>query len=136
MAFTGGFENDDEVMAEINMTPLVDVMLVLLIIFIITMPVITQSINVELPKASVKNASIELKPINITIDANGAIQWQQEAVSLPELSNLLQGIAKQSPQPAIQLQGAAKVPYEKVIEVLALAQISGIDALNFVTQVP
>ncbi|MGC0121558.1 ExbD/TolR family protein [Pseudoalteromonas piscicida] len=136
MAFGQGFEDDEEVMAEINMTPLVDVMLVLLIIFIITMPVITQSIEVELPKAALQETSVEVLPdsVSLIVQANGDIQWQQQAITLAQLKQRLVEVAAQSPQPPIQLQGAAKVPYERIVEVMALAQQSGVNSLNFVTQ--
>ncbi|PCK33702.1 ExbD/TolR family protein [Pseudoalteromonas piscicida] len=136
MAFGQGFEDDDEVMAEINMTPLVDVMLVLLIIFIITMPVITQSIEVELPKAAQQETSSEVVPdsIDVIVQANGDIQWQHQSVTLAQLEQKLAEVAMQSPQPPIQLQGAAKVPYENVVKVMAMAQKSGVNSLNFVTQ--
>ncbi|MBE0457056.1 ExbD/TolR family protein [Pseudoalteromonas prydzensis] len=138
MAFGQQIDEEEQMMAEINMTPFVDVMLVLLIIFIIAMPVITQSIIVELPKAHLSQSELteQAENISLVVMANGNIRWQQQDIDIAELKNNLRKIAQQSPQPILQLQGAAKVPYEKVVQVMALAQESGVNSLNFVTQLP
>ena len=101
MAFGGDFEHNDEVMSEINMTPLVDVMLVLLIIFIITVPVLTHSVNVDLPRAS--NQPTELKPqtVQLAVTASGEVFWNETKVDAAELNAKLLAAAAQSPQPEI-----------------------------------
>ncbi|CAM3900846.1 MULTISPECIES: ExbD/TolR family protein [Pseudoalteromonas] len=138
MAFGQQINDEEQMMAEINMTPFVDVMLVLLIIFIIAMPVITQSITVELPKAQVTQSELteHVESISLQVMANGQIKWQQQDIDITALKANLANIAQQSPQPSLQLQGAAQVPYEKVVQVMALAQNSGVTSLNFVTQLP
>lgn len=133
MAFGGG-SDDSEVMSEINMTPLVDVMLVLLIIFIITVPVLTHSVKVDLPRAD--NTLNEIKPdtINLAVTDNGVIHWNELTVSPEELDQRLQAAAAQQPQPEIHLRGARTVAYEHVVQVMAAVQRAGILKLGFVTE--
>jgi biopolymer transport protein ExbD len=133
MAFGGGAD-DNEVMSEINMTPLVDVMLVLLIIFIITVPVLTHSVKVDLPRAD--NTPNEIKPdtINLAVTENGLIHWNETTVTVEELEQRLQSLATQQPQPEIHLRGARTVAYEHVVQVMAAVQRAGILKLGFVTE--
>lgn len=133
MAFGGGAD-DNEVMSEINMTPLVDVMLVLLIIFIITVPVLTHSVKVDLPRAD--NTPNEIKPdtINLAVTENGLIHWNETTVTVEELEQRLQAMATQQPQPEIHLRGARTVAYEHVVQVMAAVQRAGILKLGFVTE--
>ncbi len=133
MAFGGG-SDDSEVMSEINMTPLVDVMLVLLIIFIITVPVLTHSVKVDLPRAD--NTLNEIKPdtINLAVTDNGSIHWNEMTISPEELDQRLQAAAAQQPQPEIHLRGARTVAYEHVVQVMAAVQRAGILKLGFVTE--
>jgi len=132
MAFGGGLD-DDEVMSEINMTPLVDVMLVLLIIFIITVPVLTHSVKVDLPRAD--NTPNEIKPetVNLAVTEDGQIHWNETAVSMEELEQRLEVAAKHEPQPEIHLRGDRTVSYEHVIKTMAAVQKAGILKLGFVT---
>ncbi|AQT60094.1 biopolymer transporter ExbD [Cellvibrio sp. PSBB023] len=134
MAFGGGLDDDNEVMNEINMTPLVDVMLVLLIIFIITVPVLTHSVKVDLPRAD--NTPNELKPetINIAVNAEGAIFWNETQVSFDDLEARLAGEASKEPQPEIHIRGDKAVAYEHVIQTMAAVQRAGILKLGFVTE--
>lgn len=134
MAFGGDFEHNDEVMSEINMTPLVDVMLVLLIIFIITVPVLTHSVNVDLPRAS--NQPTELKPqtVQLAVTANGEVFWNETKVDAAQLNAKLLAAAVQSPQPEIHLRGDKAVPYEHVVKTMAAVQQAGILKLGFVTE--
>ena len=133
MAFGGGAD-DNDVMSEINMTPLVDVMLVLLIIFIITVPVLTHSVKVDLPRAD--NTPNEIKPdtINLAVTENGVIHWNEAALTVEELEQRLQALANQQPQPEIHLRGARTVAYEHVVQVMAAVQRAGILKLGFVTE--
>ena len=133
MAFGGGLD-EEEVMSEINMTPLVDVMLVLLIIFIITVPVLTHSVNVDLPDAN--NVPADTKPdtISLAVSANGEIHWNQNVVSNTELEQRLAEAAKRDPQPEIHLRGDRAVAYEHVAKTMAAVQRSGITKLGFVTE--
>jgi biopolymer transport protein ExbD len=134
MAFGGGLDDDSEVMNEINMTPLVDVMLVLLIIFIITVPVLTHSVKVDLPRAD--NTPNELKPetINIAVNADGEIFWNEGKVSFEDLEARLTGEATKEPQPEVHIRGDKAVPYEYVIKTMAAVQRAGILKLGFVTE--
>jgi biopolymer transport protein ExbD len=134
MAFGEELDEEQEVMSEINMTPLVDVMLVLLIIFIITVPVLTQTVAVDLPKVKEEISTNVPESLSLVVTKQGQLLWQQQAVSRAELANIFSDIALQDPQPQIQLQGDASVPYEHVVKVMALAQKSGVYSLGFVTQ--
>jgi biopolymer transport protein ExbD len=133
MAFGGGLEDDSEVMSEINMTPLVDVMLVLLIIFIITVPVITHSVKVDLPRAD--NTPNEIKPatINLAITNDGSIHWNQDVITFEELELRLSAEAPKEPQPEIHIRGDKNVQYEHVVKAMAAVQRSGLLKIGFVT---
>ena len=130
-----GMTDDDKPMSEINTTPLVDVMLVLLIIFLITIPVITQSVKVELPKAA--NIPTQTKPENITIavDAEGNMYWNTGLV--PNQDALLERIkaaAVMDPQPEIHVRGDKLTKYENIGRVIVLAQRGGIQKVGFITE--
>lgn len=134
MAFGGDFESNDEVMSEINMTPLVDVMLVLLIIFIITVPVLTHSVDIELPRAS--NVPNEVKPttIQLAVDAAGEVYWNETKVTAAELATRLSVAAATNPQPEVHLRGDRTVAYEHVVKTMAAVQSAGVLKLGFVTE--
>lgn len=134
MAFGGGLDDEPEVMNEINMTPLVDVMLVLLIIFIITVPVLTHSVKVDLPRAD--NTPNELKPetVNLAVNAEGHIYWNENEVTMEELELRLLTAATQQPQPEVHIRGDKAVAYEHVIKTMAAVQRAGILKLGFVTE--
>ncbi|RLU01852.1 ExbD/TolR family protein [Ketobacter sp.] len=133
MAFGSGLDDNEEAMSEINMTPLVDVMLVLLIIFIITVPVLTHSVKVDLPQAS--NTPNELKPktVAISVTADGNLHWNDDTVSFEVLEQRLQVAAGAPEQPEIHLRGDKQVAYEHMIRVMAAVQRAGIEKLGFVT---
>jgi len=131
----GGSPDDERPMSEINTTPLVDVMLVLLIIFLITVPVITQSVKVELPKAA--NIPTQTKPenINIAVDRNGNVYWNTSRV--PDQDALLDRIKKvavMDPQPEIHLRGDKHTQYEYIGRVMVLCQRGGIQKMGFITE--
>src|SRR4051812_18383898 len=134
MAFGGDFEEDKGSMSDINMTPLVDVMLVLLIIFIIAVPVITHSVKVDLPRAD--NTVNEEKPqtINLSISSDGTIHWDETTVTAEELDHRLQVEAAKQPQPEIHIRGDRKVDYEHVLKVMAAVQRAGVLKLGFVSE--
>lgn len=134
MAFGGGLDDESEVMSEINMTPLVDVMLVLLIIFIITVPVLTHSVKVDLPRADNTPEELKAETINLAVNAEGTIFWNETAVSFDELETRLQGEASKKPQPEIHIRGDKAVAYEHVIQTMAAVQRAGILKLGFVTE--
>lgn len=133
MAFGNDFQDDSE-LSEINMTPLVDVMLVLLIIFMLTVPVITDAVHVNLPQASMAPAPAKPDTIALSVDANGQLFWNKEAINLEQLATRLQPLASLPEQPELQLRGDKAVPYDKVAQVMATVQKSGMHKLGFVMQ--
>jgi biopolymer transport protein ExbD len=131
----GGPAEDDKPMSEINTTPLVDVMLVLLIIFLITIPVITQSVKVDLPKAA--NIPTQTKPenVNIAVDASGNVFWNTAMVPTQEmLLERLKGVAVMDPQPEVHVRGDKQTKYEYIGRVIVLCQRSGIQKVGFITE--
>ncbi|MCZ2405396.1 MAG: biopolymer transporter ExbD [Burkholderiales bacterium] len=132
MAF-GTQDEADEVMNEINMTPLVDVMLVLLIIFIITVPVMKHSVQVELPRAANQPEQIQPETIRLSVKADGSYHWNGGAVSDEELSTLLQTEGVKDPQPDLHIRGDRDVRYERVAQAMASAQRAGLRKIGFVT---
>ena len=140
MAMTVGqdVENaEQEVMAAINTTPLVDVMLVLLIIFLITIPVVVQQVPVELPKE--RNVVTQTKPENIVIAVNkdGDIFWNMEYMrDTRALFEKLKTVAVLQPQPEIHIRGDAEARYESVGRVVATAQRAAIMKIGFITEPP
>jgi biopolymer transport protein ExbD len=130
----GGGEEEAQAMSDINVTPLVDVMLVLLIIFIITIRVIIQQVNVELPKAT--NLPTQTRPENITIavDKEGGIYWNTQPLKgTDDLKAHLRGIARIDPQPEVHIRGDANVRYQFVGQVLVATQQIGIRKVAFIT---
>jgi len=133
MAF-GNRDDNDEVMHEINMTPLVDVMLVLLIIFIITVPVMKHAVNIDLPRAS--NAASISNPdtLRLSIDAQGRYFLNDVPVADQALSPQLQAAAAQNPQPELHIRGDKAVRYERVAQAMAAAQQAGLRKIGFITE--
>jgi len=127
-------ELDDGTMNEINMTPLVDVMLVLLIIFIITVPVMKHAVNVDLPRAS--NQAQEQKPetVRLSIDAQGLYYWNEGRVDEDLLPTLLRAEAAKNPQPDLHIRGDKDVRYERVAQAMASAQQAGLRKIGFITE--
>jgi biopolymer transport protein ExbD len=131
----GGPSGDEEPMSAINTTPLVDVMLVLLIIFLITVPVITQSVKVDLPKAS--NIPTQTKPenVNIAVDVDGNVYWNTSLVPTQEiLLGKLKEVAVMDPQPEVHVRGDKQTKWENVGRVIVLCQRSGIQKVGFITE--
>ena len=132
MAF-GTQDETDEVMNEINMTPFVDVMLVLLIIFIITVPVMQHAVNVELPRATNQPENIKPETVRLSVDASGAYFWNAETVSEEALQARLAAAAAQVPQPELHIRGDKAVRYEHVAKAMAAAQRAGMHKIGFIT---
>ena len=129
--------DDEEVVSTINTTPLVDVMLVLLIIFLITIPVVTTSIPVQLPRE--RNEIRETKPENITlsVDAAGRIYWNDLRMqSTSALIDRLKKIAVLTPQPEVQIRGDGGARYEGVGRIIYACQRAGIAKVGFITEPP
>lgn len=134
MAFGGGFDSDNEVMSEINMTPLVDVMLVLLIIFIITVPVITHSVKVDLPRVSHEQQDIKPQTITLTVKADGAVFWDSMPIAASDLELKLAEQAQKQPQPDVHIRGDKAAPYEYVLRTMAAVQQAGLLKLGFISE--
>jgi len=129
----GTQDEAEEVMNEINMTPLVDVMLVLLIIFIITIPVMKHAVPVDLPRASTEREDIKPETIRLTITADGAYHWNEEHISDEELEPRLRAEGQKEPQPDLHIRGDKDVRYERVAQAMSAAQRSGVRKIGFVT---
>jgi biopolymer transport protein ExbD len=135
MSVPGGEGDEDRTMSEINTTPLVDVMLVLLIIFLITIPVITQTIKVDLPK--IANEATKTKPENITVavNAEGDVFWNTAKVADDaQLRELIRSVAIQQPQPEIHIRGDKSTKYEYVGRVILAVQRGGVMKVGFITE--
>ncbi|HYE40888.1 MAG TPA: biopolymer transporter ExbD [Ramlibacter sp.] len=130
-------EGDDALIAEINTTPLVDVMLVLLIIFLITIPVVNSSIAVALPREQNARQNAEQENVIVTVDAQGAVYWFE--TPLPDdgtLTELLKKTAAMQPQPELHIRGDVRADYESVGRVVLAAQQAGVARVGFLTEPP
>ncbi len=133
MAF-GTQDDTDDVMNEINMTPLVDVMLVLLIIFIITVPVMKHAVNIDLPRATNQPQDTKPETIRLSVDATGSYYWNENKVADQDLASLLKTEAAKNPQPELHIRGDKAVRYEKVAQAMAAAQQAGLRKIGFITE--
>ena len=133
MAFKPQSE-DEAAMSEINVTPLVDVMLVLVIILLVTAPLLTQSVHVNLPKTAETTADINAQPLQVGIDAQGAITLNKNAIpDLTALEIALKAELVKNPEIGVHLYADKNVIYAKIAEVMATVQHAGIAKLAFVT---
>ena len=133
MAF-GTQDDSDEVMNEINMTPLVDVMLVLLIIFIITVPVMKHAVNIDLPHASNVPQDVKPQTIRLSVDAAGSYYWNESRVEDAQLTGMLKAASQTQPQPQLHIRADKAVRYERVAQVMAAAQQAGVRSIGFITE--
>ena len=123
-------------MSEINMTPLIDVMLVLLVIFIITAPLLVSAVKVDLPKAEGTRALETPQFIALTIDKSGKVFVDDRTMDAMELANRLDKVAKLNPDTEVQLRADTSVPYGRVVEVMGAAQKAGLNRIGFVADAP
>jgi biopolymer transport protein ExbD/biopolymer transport protein TolR len=123
-------------MSDINMTPLIDVMLVLLVIFIITAPLMTSSLKLDLPKTDAATPQAAPTFIAVSIDAAGKLFLGDEALSRDQLEQRVGTTAKANPQLEVQLRADQKVPYGQVADLIALVQKAGLSRIGFVTEAP
>lgn len=125
-------------MADINVTPMVDVMLVLLVIFIITAPLLNHAIQLDLPNVQAPLAPSQMESITLSFDAEGSLFWQAgseaERVDFTELEARLTALAHKNPQPELQLRADKATRYEVIAQVMAAAQAQGLSKIGFVTQ--
>lgn len=135
MSFGGPLEpGSDDMMSDINMTPLVDVMLVLVIVFMVTIPVLTHAVRVELPRASQEVNLVKPQTITLSVDRDAVIHWNGERIAAGELAERLRGRATESPQPEVHIRGDRAVGYEHVLRVMAAVQKSGLTKIGFVSE--
>jgi biopolymer transport protein ExbD len=130
----GTQDDTDDVMNEINMTPLVDVMLVLLIVFIITVPVMKHSVNIDLPRASSTPQDAKPETIRLSVDAQGQYFWNESVVPERDLDARLKEAAARTPQPELHIRGDKEARYDRVAQALAAAQRSGMHKIGFITE--
>ena len=133
MSFGNSFEDDSVSMSEINMTPLVDVMLVLLIIFIITIPVINHSVKIDLPRAANQANQVKPQTINIAIDTDGKVYWNGFVIDDAAMKTRIAEAARTDPQPELHLRADRNTRYERVAQVMAAAQSGGLSKIGFIT---
>jgi biopolymer transport protein ExbD len=137
MAMAVGGTSDDDVISTINTTPLVDVMLVLLIIFLITIPVVTTSIPVSLPKERVEVRESKPENIIISVDPSGNIYWYDARMTNTDaLVAKLKEVSRKTPQPEVQVRGDLASRYEGVGKILLACQRAGITKVAFITEPP
>jgi biopolymer transport protein ExbD len=121
-------------MAEINTTPLVDVMLVLLIIFIITAPLLTHAVKIDLPEATSAPNPEKPDTVTLAINSEGTLFWDNQPISETELDERLRAVAAHQPQPELHLRAEKTTLYEKLARVMAAAQNAGIHRMGFITE--
>ncbi len=137
MAISFNDTEDDSMLSEINTTPLVDVMLVLLIIFLITVPVINTSVVVRLPRQANQLQPSQADTVLISVDARGGSYWFDTRLNDPQaLRERLRQVAALQPQPAVHIRGDARADYAGVAQVLQAAQAAGVVRIGFVTEPP
>lgn len=134
MAFGGFNDNKQQApMSDINVTPMVDVMLVLLVIFIITAPLFTHAIKLDLPNAQASAAPQKPETVSLSIDGEGRIFWNNDPIEQKDLGARLAQEAQKEPQPEVQLRADKATRYEVIAQVMSAAQSNGITKLGFVT---
>jgi biopolymer transport protein TolR len=131
----GGHSRRFRPMAEINVTPMVDVMLVLLVIFMVTAPLLTAGVQVDLPKTSAAPLKGEDQPLSVTVDAHGKIWIQETEVQLDELAPRLKAITAQKPETRIFVRGDKAIDYGRVMEVMGTLGAAGFAKVALVTEV-
>ena len=133
MAF-GTQDDTDDVMNEINMTPMVDIMLVLLIIFIITVPVMKHAVNIDLPRANNEPELIKPANVELSVNAEGVYFLDGTQIKDEELAPRFKSAAIQNPQPDLHIRGDKAVRYERVAQAMAAAQQAGLRKIGFITE--
>jgi biopolymer transport protein ExbD len=127
-------DDDDEAISEINMIPFIDVMLVLLIIFIITVPVLKHAVPVDLPRASAQKQQEDVEHLRVSVQASGQYFWNDKAISDEAIDAQFLQSAALSPQPELHLSADKAVRYERVAQIMAMARRAGLKKIGLVTQ--
>lgn len=136
MAF-GSFDNGNganHTVSEINMVPLIDVMLVLLVIFIITAPLLSHSIKINIPQASAQPVEQEPKIIDLAVDAQGQLFWNEQAIGIDQLKEKFAAEAALDPQPDLRIRADLNTRYEVLAQVMSSARGAGMKRLGFITK--
>ena len=123
-------------MSDINVTPLVDVMLVLVVIFIITAPLLASSIRLDLPRSEAAQPGDAQRFVSVALDAQGGTFLNDQPVTAPQLAERLAAAARQSPETEVQLRADQSVPYGRVVEVMGAAQKAGLNRIGFLAETP
>ena len=133
MAMSVGGGGEDEPMMDINTTPLIDVMLVLLIMFIITLPVMTHAVKLDMPQSrNQPPPDVVIEPIQLEVDWDGTVIWNGTPVQLNALEGYFRVEAAKNPQPEVHVRPNRRAPYDTVAKVLALAQRNNMQRIGFV----
>ncbi|HMM78239.1 MAG TPA: biopolymer transporter ExbD [Gammaproteobacteria bacterium] len=119
--------------AEINMVPLIDIMLVLVIVLLVTAPLLTHAVKIDLPKASSAPNKVEPQTITLSVDAVGALYWNREKLPWKTLAPRLDGLREVSPEPEIHIRADGNTPYRKVVRVMSAVSAAGLTRIGFVT---
>ena len=134
----GGFDKERSAapMADINMTPLIDVMLVLLVIFIITAPLLTHAIRLDLPKVASAPAPLTPRTITLSIDDAGRLYWDGQALAFDAVRARLDAAGRAAQVPELHLRASRATRYDVIAQVMSAAQQAGLDRIGFVTEPP
>lgn len=136
MAFSAGGNDNSSVQATINVVPLIDVLLVLLIIFMVTAPLMSHKVKVTLPKANVVNHDVvpPAPPVTVAVTDDGNVYWNDQPVNRDLLESNLSVTAQMTPQPAVNVRGDATTKYRTIREVIDTAQAQGIRKVGFIAE--
>jgi biopolymer transport protein ExbD len=136
MAMNVAQDDEDEVIASINTTPLVDVMLVLLIIFLITIPVVTHTVPLQLPKETVTPLQTKPDAVEVAVNKDGKLFWNEKQIDNGTLLEKLKSVSVQQPQPEVHVRGDQETRFEFIGRVITTCERAGIAKVSFVTQPP
>jgi biopolymer transport protein ExbD len=128
-------DNDDLMVGEINMTPLVDVMLVLLVLFLITVPALQSNLNIQLPSTATRTSTDSTEPIQIGLKIDGSVFINQQLVAAEDWVKTIQMLQKNSAQTSVSIDADKQLPYENIAKFLAVLQTNGINKVKFKTLV-
>lgn len=134
MSAQGGGKSRGGPMSDINVTPMVDIMLVLLIIFMVTAPLLNQGVEVNLPNADAKSIQSDKEPIEVTVAANGSLYIEKKSVTLDELGRTMTSLKKSNSKLTVFVRGDKKSDYGQVMGVMARLQQSGVDQVGLITE--